>query len=347
MILKNSPFVAVALAAALSFAGMTGVAEAKTTIKVGTQAPKGTAWMKAMADIAKKVKKKTKGKVVFKFFPNGTLGDEKVVINRMKTYEIDGGLFTGIGLGQIESKVRILELPFIYKVGTKEHDTIRDMLEQDIIQAFDRKGYVFLGWGEVGWAYLFSKVETPDLDGLRQRKPWYWQDDPLAQAAYGTFGLKGVPLALTDVLPSLNSGMIDTVYNSPYGLIGLQWHTKIKYMSRINVGHGTGALLISKRIFKKIPKKYRKDVLDICRKRCKKLVKEIAEENKKAEEQLKQQGVKFLPIAKKDVPTFEKLGKDLAKKMVGKLYSQELLDKVTKKLAEIRKKEAADGKSGG
>ena len=302
-------------------------AEAKTKIKVGTQAPKGTTWMKAMEDIAKKVKKVTKGKVLFKFYPNGTLGDE-----------IDGGLFTGIGLGQILPKVRILELPFLFRIGSKEHTVVRDSLEKEFIAGFDRKGYVFLGWGEVGWAYFFSKFDSPDLAALRQRKAWYWQDDPMAEAAYKVFGIKGVPLALTDVLPSLNSGMIDTVYNSPYGLIGLQWHTKVKYMSRVSVGHGTGALLITKRIFNKIPKKYRKKVLDICRKRCKKLIKEIAEENRKSEKELVSQGVKILPIAKKDMVTYDKLGSQHAKNMVGKLYSQEMLDKVLKLVAEERKK---------
>lgn len=314
-------------------------AEAKTKISIGTQAPKGTTWMKAMEDIAKKVKKATKGKVIFKFYPNGTLGDEKVIINRMKTDEIDGGLFTGIGLGQILPKVRVLELPFIYRIGSGEHDAVRNAIEKEIIEGFDKKGYVFLGWGEVGWAYLFSKINSPDLESLRQRKAWFWQDDPMAEAAFKVFGLKGVPLALTDVLPSLNSGMIDTVYNSPYGLIGLQWHTKVKYMSRVTVGHGTGALLITKRIFNKIPKKYRKKVLKICRDRCKKLIKEIAEENAKSEKELVSQGVKIIPIEKKDQATYDKLGADLAKQMVGKLYSKEMLDKVLKIVAETRKKE--------
>lgn len=330
MNLRNAALTLLSLAL-LSSAQAPGV-----TIKVGTQAPKGTAWMKAMEDIARQVKKKTDGKVEFKFYPNGTLGDEKVVINRMKTNEIDGGLFTGIGLGQVLPAIRILELPFLFRAGTPEQGVIRDSLEPELIKGFEEKGFVFLGWAEVGMAYMFSKAEVTNLAGLREHQAWFWQDDPLAEQAFKTFGLKGVPLSLTDVLPSLNSGMIETVYNSPYGLIGLQWHTKVKYMSRVNVGHGTGGFIITRRAFNNIPAKYRDEVLEICRKRCRKLLDELAEENAKAEKELEAQGVKILPVAKEDEPTFEKLSKELAESMAGKLYTKETLDKVNKQLAEMR-----------
>jgi len=321
--------------------------QAKTTIRVGTQAPKGTVWMKAMKDIAKKVKKKTKGKVIFKFYPNGALGDEKVNINRMKTDEVEGGLFTGIGLGQILPKVRVLELPFLYRPGSGEVGLLREKLEAEMIEGFDRAGYVFLGWAEVGWAYLFSKVESANLEALRARKCWVWQDDPLAKKAFEIFGAKTVPLALTDVLTSLNAEMIDTVYNAPYGLIGLQWHTKVKFMSRVSVGHGVGALLITKRVFQRIPKKYRKIVVGICRKRGRKLVDEIAAENLKAEKELSAQGVKIIPVPKSDEKELAELGVKVARAMQGKLYPKELLDRVLKLLEEKRKadsgKKAAAG----
>jgi TRAP-type transport system periplasmic protein len=312
-------------------------AEAKVKIRVATQAPKGTVWMKAMADIARSVKKKTKGGVDIKLYPNGTMGDEKVVKDRIKTGEVDGGLFTGTGLGLIMPKVRILELPFIYRNGTEEHNQVRELLEAEMIEGFERAGFVFMGWCEVGWGYLFSKVECPNLAALQARKCWVWQDDPMAKAAYGVFGLKGVPLALTDVLQQLDTNGIDTVYNSPYGLIGLQWHPKVKFMSRITVGHGTGALLLTKKIFKKIPKKYRKQVLKISRSRCRKLITEIEEENLSSEKELERQGMKILPIPKDELPEYERLGLKLANQMVGKLYPQELLDKVLSYLSEQRK----------
>ena len=340
MTFGRKPGLALALAALLIAPATPAVA--KTKIRIATQAPKSTVWMKAMSDIARDVRKKTKGKVQFKFYPNGTLGDEKVVKDRIKTGELDGGLFTGIGLGLILPKVRILELPFLYRVGTDEVDKVREMIEDEVIEGFDRQGYVFLGWCEVGTAFLFSMVEARNLEELRKRRIWVWQDDPLAKAAFDVFGLNGKPLALTDVLQQLDSGGIDTVYNSPYGLIGLQWHSKVKYMSRISVGHGTGALLITKKIFERIPKPQRKVVLKICRKRCDKLTKEIKVENAKAEKELESQGVTILPLPKDELKEYDRLGAKLADDNVGKLYPAELLKKVRDKLESLR----AEDKSG-
>ena len=42
---------------------------------------------------------------IIDYFTNGTMGDEKVVVEKMEMGTLHGGLFTGIGLGQILSKM--------------------------------------------------------------------------------------------------------------------------------------------------------------------------------------------------------------------------------------------------
>ena len=109
--------------------------------------------------IQKKVKKGTKDRVKFLFFPNGTQGDEKAVIEKMQARRIQGGLFTGIGLGEILPKVRILEVPFLYE-NKAEIDAVKAALEGEFTKGFAEKGFTFLGWAEVGWAYIFSKKRS-------------------------------------------------------------------------------------------------------------------------------------------------------------------------------------------
>ena len=166
-------------------------------IKIATQAPKGTIWMDALDDIQAEVKKQTK--VKFVYFPGGALGDEKTIARKIQLKSLGGGLFTGIGLGEILAEVRILELPFFYD-NFEEIDKVKDKLEPTFTADFEKQGYVFLGWAEVGWAYIFSKEESKNLEDLKKRKIWLWQGDPLAEATFKEFGLSGTPLALADVL---------------------------------------------------------------------------------------------------------------------------------------------------
>lgn len=307
-------------------------------IKVATQAPKGTVWMNALEELAKDVKKQTK--VELSYFPGGVLGDERTIARKMQMRAVGGGLFTGIGLGEILPEVRILELPFFYE-NTDEIDRVKKECEPDFVKHFEAKGFIFLGWAEVGWAYIFSKEESKNLDELKKRKIWLWSGDPLAEMTFKEFGLAGTPLSLADVLTSLETGMIDSVYNSPYGLIGLQWHSKVKFMSRMTVGHGTGALLLAKKEWDEIPAKKREKVKAIARGHLDKLVKDIRQKNEDSIKELEtNQGIKVVPIPETEIADYRKHGDKVADEAAGegKLYSKDLLAKVKTILEGARKK---------
>ena len=46
------------------------------TIKIATISPEGTFWMKQMRAGAKEIKQKTQGRVKFKFYPGGVMGND-------------------------------------------------------------------------------------------------------------------------------------------------------------------------------------------------------------------------------------------------------------------------------
>jgi len=335
----------VGVVAALAAAGLvllagrpTDAAPPSIVLRIATQAPEGTVWMDALKDIRDEVKRGTRDRVELQYFPNGSQGDEKAVIERMQVGLLHGGLFTGIGLGEILPKIRILEIPFLYdNKDNTEVDAVKAALEPEFKAGFEEKGFVFLGWSEVGWAHIFSKNESKTLDDLRKRKIWVWQGDPLATKVFQTFELAGTPLPLTDVLTSLETGMIDSVYNSPYGLVGLQWHRNLKFMSGMTVGHGTGALLVLKTEWEKIPAPVRAGMATSIRARLDKLNVEVAAKNKETIEELKQNGMSTIPIPQEEMPKYVELGNKVADSLVGTLYDQALLDKVRGILAERRK----------
>lgn len=334
-----------ATVAAGTFAGWASLSDAAppppaVTLRIATQAPEGTLWMDALTDIQKEVDRGTRGRVAFQFFPNGSQGDEKAVIERMQVGLLHGGLFTGIGLGEVLPKIRILEMPFLYR-NKAEIDAVKAALEPEFKAGFEARGFVFLGWAEVGWAYIFSKVAARDLAELRQRKIWMWQGDPLAEQVFQTFGLAGTPLPLTDVLTSLETGMIDSVYNSPYGLVGLQWHRNVRYMSRMTVGHGTGALLVTKSEWEKIPPPARQNIAQACRRRLDQLLGQVEAKNEETITELQRAGTTVIPIPEEEMPQYVQFGEQVADLMVDRgQYDKVLLERVR---GILRERRAADG----
>ncbi|HEX4459907.1 MAG TPA: TRAP transporter substrate-binding protein DctP, partial [Polyangia bacterium] len=105
----------VAFALALSCCCLGGAARAQTpvTLKIATLAPEGSSWMVQFHEWAKNVEEHTGGRVKVKFFSGGAAGDERDAVRKMRLGQLNGAAVTAIGLGLINSEVRVLELPML------------------------------------------------------------------------------------------------------------------------------------------------------------------------------------------------------------------------------------------
>ena len=218
-------------------------AQAKV-IAVATLAPDGSSWMKLIREWASNIEKRAPG-VKFKFFAGGVAGDERDAVRKMKLGQLQGAALTATGIGLIQPQVRVFEAPFMWKDVT-EMDGVRAALDGDIRRLMEEKGYVLLNWGDVGPVHLFTNIEVKSKDDLPKLKMWQWGDDPVVKGLFAAMGLKGVNLGVPDVLPSLQTGLIDACYGSPLSTLALQWNTKIKFMTRMAVSYAIGAQVITK-----------------------------------------------------------------------------------------------------
>lgn len=317
-------------------AGVARAADKATQIKFATLAPEGSTWMKEMRRLDQEIQDATGGSVKFKFYPGGVSGDEKDVIRKMRIGQIHGAGFTGVGLGEILPEVRTLDLPFLFD-NDQQVERIYETMDGYFFKKFEEKGYILLGWVPVGWIHFFSKYEINDPEDLKKAKPWMWEGDPLVQEAYAVLGASPFPLSVTDVLMSLQTGMIDTVYSSPVGALALQWFTKVNYMSRIRMGNSTGAVLMTKEQFDRIPAEYKKPVRDISRRVLKDLVKKIHDDNAKSIETMLKNGLRLAaPPTDAQIKKFRQAGETIRKNLTGKLFSPELLEQTLSRLREVK-----------
>jgi TRAP-type C4-dicarboxylate transport system substrate-binding protein len=308
----------------------------KTFIKFATLAPEGSGWMNEMHLLDKELQKATGGEVAFKFYAGGVSGDEMDVIRKMRIGQVHGAGFTGVGLGDILPEVRVLDLPFLFRAD-KEVEHIYETMNDHFAKQFESKGYILLGWVPVGWVHFFSNHPIQSAHDLRHSKPWMWEGDPLVREAYSALEVAPLPLSITDVLLSLQTGIIDTVYSSPVGALALQWFTKVKYMSELRMGNASGAVLITKKIFDKLSPEHQKALREVGKKHLKELVRIIHADNAKSIEAMKKNGLILTPQPDaNEIKKFEKIGETVRKNLTGKLYSQELLDRVLSHLKEVQ-----------
>jgi len=306
-------------------------------VKVATLAPKGSAWAKILEEGAKATSEKTAGRVQLKYFFSGSQGDERDVVRKMKLGQLDGAALTAVGIGLINPNVRVLELPFLFK-NDKELDYVRDKMAGEFEKELDTAGYELLAWGDVGWVHLFSNQQFTSKGELDKAKMWAWTDDPIVREFFKRLAINGVPLGVPDVLPSLQTGVIDACYGSPYAAVVLQWYTKVKYATEVPISYSIGALLVRKEVFKQLSPEDQKIVIAVSKETGQKLMTKIRTDNEKAKTTMQKSGITYVPVPAALLSEFEKEGQAVWDVLAGgKLYSTELLAKVKKHVADARK----------
>jgi TRAP-type C4-dicarboxylate transport system substrate-binding protein len=222
------------------------------TLKIATVSPDGSGWVKSMRAAGDRIAKATDKRVKLKLYPGGVMGGNDAVMRKIKIGQLHGAALPGGAFMQFNPDSQVYNLPFTYR-SQSEIDYVREHLDETIKQGFEQGGMVTFGMAGGGFAYIMSKSDpVSSVADLKQQKVWIPNDDPGATKALGDYGVSPIPLSLSDVLPSLQTGLINTVATSPLGAIALQWHTQIKHMTDLPVLYLYATMGVSKKAFNKL-----------------------------------------------------------------------------------------------
>ncbi len=297
-------------------------------IKFATVAPEGSTWIKRLKKLDKDIRSKSNGKLGFQIYAGGIAGDELDILRKIRINQIHSTGFSGVGFGHILPMVRVLDLPFYFKSDT-EIDRVHNEMRSFFADQFRKKGFELLAWSEAGNVYLFSKKPIKKLKDLSGLKVWAWAGDPIAKKTFSAMGVNPIPLAITDVTTAINTGMIDTVYAPPLGALALQWYSSMNYMLDLPIVHSTGAVLISNKHFNKLPKELSLLLSTETTNAMEKLKLELRKQNKEAIQVIQDSGITITPTpVGKDLEEFLNIHDIVSKKLTGKIYPQEILDRV-------------------
>jgi len=292
--------------------------------------------MVAMRQIDDEVRTATGGEVGFKFYPNMSMGDEKDVVRKIRFGQLNGGGFTGFGLGEILPEIRILEMPYLFE-NEVEIDCTFGLMEDYFRAGFESKGFILLGWADVGWIYFMAQQPVASPKDLEGAKVWMWEGDPLARTFYSELGKTPVSLSVTDVMMALQTGMVDAVYGSPLSTLVLQWFTRLKYISDIPFTNAVGAVLMDKATFDAFKPEHQKALLDISKKRLRELVLKSRADNRKAYQQLLKEGLQPVPSTEAQRAEMRMVGQKVEAKLTGELFSPDLLARLKNALSQAKR----------
>lgn len=332
----------IALCLMMVFAGLlpTTAAWARpTVIKVALVTPDGSTWTETLKEMARDVKKQTGGQVDFKIYAGGVSGGELDVLRKMRANRIHAAGFSGVGLGVVLPEVRVLEAPLLFN-SYQEVDTVKEALFDEFGAAFEKKGFVLLGFAEAGFVYFFSSQPIGGADAMHSLKMWTWKGDPVAETFLKSFGIPTYPLNLADVNTGLETGMIDSFYSPPLAAIAFQWYTRVKYMLDYPMVNSTGALLMNRQLFERLDAGQQQILRTTVKKYARKLVELTRKENAAALGELKSSGIEPVSPNAGQIAVFKANAQKTYQQNIPEIYSQALFDRVQEILNAYRRAHA-------
>lgn len=299
------------------------------TIKIATLSPEGTFWMKQMRVGAKEIKKRTQGRVKFKFYPGGVMGNDENVLRKIRIGQLHGGAVTIGVLSGIVPDVTLYGLPYLFS-SLDDAAEIRKTTDPMLSKEIEQNGFVNFGFAQGGFTYLMSKKPIRSLDDLRHSKSWIPEKSDVGLAVYRYVGVTPISLPLSDVLTGLQTGLINTITTSPIGALALQWHTHIEYVTDQPLNYLAAMMIIDKKVFDKLNKDDQAIIREVMGDVYKKIDAQNKIDNVAARKALINQGVKFIKLSEEEKVEWDKIDNSVINEMLDEYkYNKALYEAVT------------------
>lgn len=230
---------------ALVFATAATAAEKK--LRIGTLVPKNSLYHRQLMELGETWRTAQGGEAKYLIYTDGSQGGEAEMARRMRIGQLQGALLSVVGLREIEPSISALQtLPLLFR-SWDEVDHVREKMRAGMERKFLDKGFVVLAWGDAGWVRFFSKEPAFRPDDYRRMKFFAWGSENEQQEIMKSLGYTPVPLETADILPSIQTGMINVVPSTPYFALASQIYNTAPNMLEINWAPIVGALVITKK----------------------------------------------------------------------------------------------------
>ena len=215
--------------------------------RIGTLAPKNSTYHRQLVELGETWRDIQGGGAKYVIYPDGSQGGETDIVRRMRIGQLQGGLLSVVGLREIEPSISALQnMPLMFR-NWDEVDYVREKMRPAMERRFLDKGFIVLAWGDAGWVRFFSKDAAFRPDDFKKMKFFAWGGEPDQQEIMKSLGYTPVPLETGDILPAIQTGMINAVPSTPYFALATQIYNSAGNMLELNWAPIVGALVITKK----------------------------------------------------------------------------------------------------
>lgn len=304
-------------------------------LRIGTMAPKNSLYHRELMAVGE-AWRTAQGDGKYRVYPDGSQGGEVDMVRRMRIGQLQGGLLSVAGLSEIEPSIAALQLmPLMFR-SWEEVDHVREKLRPGMEQKFLERGFVILAWGDAGWVRFFSKDPAVVPDDYKGMKFFAWGSESAQQEIMKSLGYTPVPLEVSDILPAIQTGMINAVPSTPYFALATQVYNSAPNMLDLNWAPIVGALVITRKAWDDMSPEAQAAVREAGAKAGANMRQQARKEVDDAVAAMQKRGLKVNTPNEAQMAEWRKLADTLYPQIRGQLVPADIFDEVVRELEAYR-----------
>ena len=230
--LTRRTFTAITLLAPLAgFYAVGSAGAADLDLKMSVESAPGAATQVMLAAFRDALQEELGDAVAIEYFDGGTLGDEIVHMEMVRTGQLDV-IPIGSDAVQLDAKWAVFDMPFLFPDRDTASGVLDGEIGQELTQSMRESADLqVLGFGEIGFRNITNNVRpvvTPaDLQGLKLRTP----GSKTRILAFEKLGATPVTMNIGELYLALQQGTVDGQENPLGNIKAFSWNEVQKYLS--------------------------------------------------------------------------------------------------------------------
>lgn len=254
-----------AVIAATALAGFVGTAQAQTSLRFSSEAPRSDTQFEAATKMNEVLKAKTNGALELKIFTDSQLGTFQAAIAGVRGGTIDlaisgSGNFTGL-----EPMIGVLDIPFLFRDSAHAYKVLDGEIGTQLLDKLAAQGLKGLAYWDNGWRQMTNSkrpiVKPEDVKGLKMRTT----GSPAHIEAFKELGANPVPMPIAELYTALEMKTVDG-QEHPLGVFySSKFYEVQKYVSLTYHAYSALILVMNKAKFDALPAAQQKAVVEAAR----------------------------------------------------------------------------------
>lgn len=229
-----------------------------TVIKLGTTVNEEDSFQIAAVKFADLVKERTNGAYTIEIYPNGSLGDERTMLESMQMGTLDMGIITSGPFSNFVPEMGVLDMPFLFSSNEDAYKILDGEVGQELLGKLENAKLKGLAYAERGFRNLTnSKKEVKSASDTKDLKVRVMENEVYTKT-FNSLGVNAVPMAWSEALTALQQGTIDGQENPINVIYSYKLWESQKYVTMTRHAYASAIITMSLDKFKTLPEDVQK-----------------------------------------------------------------------------------------